>query len=140
MEINNRTLNKPRFKNNNNLLSGKLAVELNTIIIMTQLYCKAHHDTSLCQECKGLIGYAQQKLDRCVYGQDKPACKHCPIHCYKPDRRQQIQIIMRYAGPKMFFKHPILGIKHLIKSTKKFPTSIPNGLSNRQQRKNNGTV
>ena len=135
MEINNRILNKPLFKNNNNLLSGKLAIELKTIIIMTKIYCQAHHERSDCKECKDLIHYVQHKLDRCVYGQDKPACKHCPIHCYKPDRRQQIQLIMRYAGPKMLFKHPILGVKHLIKTTKKFPTSIPHGLSNRQQRK-----
>ena len=135
MEINNRILNQPLFKNNNNLLSGKLAIELKTIIIMTNLYCQAHHETRDCEECKDLIHYVQQKLDRCVYGQDKPACKHCPTHCYKPDHRQQIQLIMCYTGPKMLFKHPILGIKHLIKSTKKFPTSIPNGLSNRQQRK-----
>lgn len=135
MEMNNRVLNKPQLNINQSLLSGKLAIELNTILVMTKLYCRAHHETSICEDCQALIDHAQQKLDRCVYGQDKPACKHCPIHCYKPERRQQVKLIMRYAGPKMLLKHPILAIRHLMKETKKFPKSVPNGLSNCQQRK-----
>lgn len=135
MATNNRALNKPQLKKNQSLLSGKLAVELNTIVVLTKIYCQAHHEASLCEDCQALIDHAQQKLDRCVYGQDKPACKNCPIHCYKPERRQQAQLIMRYAGPKMLFKHPVLAIIHFIKNTKTFPKLIPNGLSNYQQRK-----
>lgn len=140
MTTNNRALNKPQLKNNQSLLSGKLGVELNTIVVMTKLYCQTHHEACLCEDCQALIEHAQQKLDRCVYGQDKPACKKCPIHCYKPKRRQQAQAIMRYAGPKMLFKHPILAIIHLVKQTKKFPKLIPIGLSNYQQRKKQKSV
>lgn len=117
------------------ILSGNLAIELQTIEKMTEIYCLAHHGQPLCNSCSDFISHAQQKLDRCVYGQDKPACKHCPIHCYKPHYKQQAQTIMRYAGPRMIFKHPILTIRHLIKDRKQFPERIPKGLSNYQQRK-----
>ena len=126
-------------------LKGALAVELKTIKLMTVIYCKAHHqdsvcndgvcNDSVCDDCAAFIKHAEQKLDRCVYGELKPACKACPIHCYKPEQKEQARLIMRYSGPKMLFKHPILAIKHLIKANKSFPTKIPVGLSNYHQRK-----
>ena len=117
-------------------LTSNLAVELETIIAMTSIYCGDHHSQAECQSCAEFIEHAKQKLDRCVYGDKKPACKKCPIHCYKPDKREQARIIMRYSGPKMLFKHPLLAIKHLIKATKKFPAIIPEGISNYHLRKN----
>lgn len=119
------------------ILTGKLKTELITIEKMTKLYCLQHHQQKVeqCRSCQDFINYAAKKLDRCVYGQNKPACKQCPIHCYKPAEKQLAQRIMRYAGPKMLFKHPILAIKHLIKSQKRFPDKIPTGLSNYHQRK-----
>lgn len=120
-----------------NRLTGKLATEYKTIVQMTKIYCHHFHQHNIneCQTCQEFIKYAQLKLDRCVYGQDKPACKACPIHCYKPQQKKLAQQIMRYAGPKMLFKHPLLAIKHLLKSRKKFPTKIPKGLSNYHIRK-----
>ncbi|TEW55388.1 nitrous oxide-stimulated promoter family protein [Psychromonas sp. RZ22] len=120
------------------LLTGNLAIELKTISAMTELYCQAHHGSKpsqQCEECAALVTHAHQKLDRCVYGEHKPACKECPIHCYKPERRKQAQVIMRYAGPKMLLKHPILAIRHLIKARNKFPDTIPDGISNYHLRK-----
>ena len=95
------------------VLTDKLALELKTITLMTKLYCQAHHQKVNCIDCQSLISHAEQKLDRCVYGQDKPACQHCPIHCYKPFYREKTKYIMRYSGPKMLFKHPILAIKNI---------------------------
>ena len=42
------------------------------------------------------------------------ACKNCPVHCYKPEMREQIRIVMRWAGPRMLFYKPIAAIKHLL--------------------------
>jgi len=122
-------------KNEQFILTGNLAIELKTIEKMTKIYCSAHHNQEICSECKSLVDHARQKLDRCVYGQNKPACKKCPIHCYKPSYKKQAQTIMRYAGPKMLLKHPILAIRHLLNDQKKFPQKIPVGLSNYHQRK-----
>ena len=44
--------------------------------------------------------------------EDKPTCANCPIHCYKPVRKEQVKRIMRYAGPRMLLRHPILAITH----------------------------
>lgn len=126
---------QPLSQNEPDLLTGKLAEEFKTITLMTTLYCKAHHQKGNCEDCQNLLSHAQQKLDRCVYGQEKPACKLCPIHCYKPHYRELTKVIMQYAGPKMLFKHPILTINHVIKGSKKFPEKIPVGLSNYHQRK-----
>lgn len=117
-------------------LTGNLAIELKTIIAMTEIYCRDHHSIKEGQFCEDFIEHAKLKLDRCVYGDKKPACKNCPIHCYKPDTREQARIIMRYSGPKMLLKHPLFAIKHLIKATKKFPATIPKGISNYHLRKN----
>ena len=46
---------------------------------------------------------------------------NCPIHCYKPDRREQVKSVMKYSGPRMIFKHPIFAIRHIIDGYKKAP-------------------
>ena len=47
--------------------------------------------------------------------ENKPTCKKCPIHCYKPDMKEKMREAMRYAGPRMMWYHPIAAIKHLIR-------------------------
>lgn len=82
---------------------------------MVGIYCTAHHDRrdeSLCDECQEFIDYAYVRLEKCPYGDDKPTCSNCPIHCYKPARREQVKRIMRYAGPRMLLRHPVLAIAH----------------------------
>ena len=33
---------------------------------------------------QALNAYADKRLDKCVFGEEKPACKQCPVHCYQP--------------------------------------------------------
>ena len=33
---------------------------------------------------------------------------------YKPDKREAVREVMRYAGPRMLLKHPYLAIMHLL--------------------------
>jgi hypothetical protein len=54
------------------------------------------------------------RLDRCPFGEDKPTCATCPIHCYKPQVRDRIREVMRFAGPRMLWHHPILAIRHVL--------------------------
>ena len=88
---------------------------------MIVIHCRSVHrgnqlpDNSLCQECKELIAYAFQRLERCPFGEEKPTCGNCPIHCYKKDMRQKIKDAMRFAGPRMLFLHPIDTIRHFRK-------------------------
>jgi hypothetical protein len=93
----------------------RLARERLTMARMVGIYCSAHHDLSrdiLCTECQEFLDYAEVRLEKCPYGDDKPTCANCPIHCYKPARKAQAREIMRYAGPRMIFRHPLLAITH----------------------------
>ena len=63
---------------------------------------------------QALNAYADKRLDKCVFGENKPACKQCPVHCYQPAKREEMKQIMRWAGPRMLWRHPILTIRHLL--------------------------
>jgi len=98
-------------------LTGRLKREHDTLVCMTQIYCKDHHDdhsgAALCPDCAKLMAYAQRRLEKCPYGSNKPTCANCPIHCYKPVQREKARVVMRYAGPRMSWRHPIRAITHL---------------------------
>lgn len=120
------------------LLSGKLLREFQTIQAMVEIYCKAHHHSkaSECQECQEFLEYAHTRLDRCPYGQIKPTCNKCPVHCYKPHMKAKAREIMIFSGPKMIFPHPIMAIRHLFAERTPVPETIPVESSNRHIRKN----
>lgn len=90
--------------------------EKRTVAAMIRIYCADHHRLpagALCDTCQALLEYADGRLDRCPYGGDKPSCKVCPIHCYRPESREAMRAVMRYAGPRMFWRHPWLAVAHL---------------------------
>ncbi|MBF0319188.1 MAG: nitrous oxide-stimulated promoter family protein [Nitrospirae bacterium] len=96
---------------------NRIEFEKKTVTKMIQFYCKKlHHpkDSPFCPECAGLLEYSHRRLDKCVYQNDKPACSKCTIHCYKPDRRQQIRDVMRYSQPRLLLRRPHLVILHAI--------------------------
>ncbi|EAS7627155.1 nitrous oxide-stimulated promoter family protein [Salmonella enterica] len=68
-----------------------------------------------------LFAYAQKRLDKCVFGEEKPACKQCPVHCYQPAKREEMKQIMRWAGPRMLWRHPVLTVRHLIDDKRPVP-------------------
>lgn len=89
--------------------------ERRTIRKMVEIYCHDHHGSSgLCEECSVFMNYADVRLDKCPFGDEKPTCSNCPVHCYKPHYRDQAKAIMRYAGPRMLLRHPLLTIAHYI--------------------------
>lgn len=92
-------------------------IEKKTVGKMIQLYCEAKHNTSdsLCTDCYYLNQYAEKRLEKCKFGENKPNCQDCPIHCYQLEMRNKIQEVMRFSGPRIIFKHPILAIKHIIR-------------------------
>ncbi len=119
------------------ILLGKLATEFKTVKAMVEVYCRAHHGSSeLCSECCDLLEYAEMRLDRCPYGEDKPTCNKCPIHCYKPEPKEQMRLVMRYSGPRMLLKHPILAIRHLLHEKREVPEKPGTNVSNRYKRRN----
>ncbi len=89
--------------------------ELRTIDVMARMHCRDRHGSrdALCDDCVALVAYAARRLERCVFGESKPTCANCRIHCYSADMRDKVQAMMRYAGPRMLLTHPLLAIAHL---------------------------
>jgi hypothetical protein len=99
----------------------RLARDLKTLVRFIDLYCRCHHatcprdvvttktiglpalagrDVRLCPACRKLLMHAVVKRSHCPMD-PKPACKHCPNHCYHPTYRQQIRQVMAFAGRRM---------------------------------------
>jgi predicted amidophosphoribosyltransferase len=102
---------------NSRLDSGRLRREWRTMQVMVGIYCRGHgHQGAagqeLCPDCAGFLDYAERRLEKCPYGPAKPTCAKCPIHCYKPDPREFVRQVMRYAGPRMLLRHPWLSLTH----------------------------
>lgn len=122
------------------LATPRLQRELKTIEAMLRIHCADHHDraradahdgghdgdrdaavTSLCTDCAALLDYAAKRLAGCPYGADKPTCTNCQIHCYGPQQRAAVREVMRYAGPRMLLRHPVLAIAHVLDGRRPAP-------------------
>lgn len=91
--------------------------DLRILAWFTSVYCREHHpgpraplvpaDAALkrlslhryplCRDCAAFLTYAFDRRLRCPL-KEKPVCKHCPVHCYKPDHRERVREIMRFSG------------------------------------------
>lgn len=110
--------------------AGPLKREADTVLAMIRIYCRAHHalqGDALCGSCQELADYAFKRLSCCPFKEDKPVCAKCKVHCYKPAYREKISEVMRFAGPRVMFKHPLLSLEHLWKSLTVTPPEKPRG-------------
>lgn len=99
--------------------------EHKTILAMIQMYCDAHHNHKkgeLCTECKALSEYSFARLQHCPFQEEKPTCGNCTVHCYKAEMRERAKAVMRWAGPRMLFRHPLKALRHMIQAKKSAPT------------------
>ena len=95
--------------------NNRLKREQKTVKVMIEMYCHLIHDTNiLCIECQNILGYSNLRLEKCMYGFEKPTCLNCPTHCYQKTKKEQIKIIMRFSGPRMIIHHPYLAIMHIL--------------------------
>jgi hypothetical protein len=102
----------------------RLRRERQTIQVLFRIYCRDRHglaEQQLCPACQELETYALARLARCPFQEAKPACAKCVVHCYKPEMRQQVRLVMRHAGPKMLLRHPILALRHLLDERRPTP-------------------
>mgnify|MGYP000038930515 CR=1 FL=1 len=86
---------------------------------MIALYCNRHHNTpkgALCEECAQLSRYAAERSDHCPFMETKTFCSNCRVHCYRPDMREKIRAVMRWAGPRMLLHHPVAAARHVIET------------------------
>ncbi len=96
---------------------NKINIEKRTVSAMITLYCNSNHNSSNfnCDQCHSLIKYAHERLENCKFGCNKPSCKKCKVHCFKPEMQEKIKKVMRFSGPKMIYRYPLLSLKNLIK-------------------------
>ncbi|MEL7623866.1 MAG: nitrous oxide-stimulated promoter family protein [Clostridiales bacterium] len=81
---------------------------------MITMYCKGKkHGGPLCPDCRRLLDYASQRLDACIFGNNKTFCSKCTVHCYKPAMRDSIKKVMRYSGPRLIYCDPLAALRHI---------------------------
>lgn len=108
--------------------------DLRTLARFIQVYCRHKHlgepkrivelkgfdlraiagtSLSLCRECEKLLAHAFVKRSRCPM-EPKPACKHCPNHCYHPKYRAAIRDVMKYSGRQLLLTGRLDYLFHLL--------------------------
>ncbi len=99
----------------------RIARERKTIEVMVEMYCSNYHRTThrFCPECINLLDYAASRLDKCPLQENKPTCAKCPIHCYKASMREKIRLVMKYSGPRLIGRHPVLALLHFADGLRK---------------------
>lgn len=91
--------------------------EIATVTKMIELYCTKKHGFSegvLCDDCRTLLDYSTHRLRHCRFQEDKSTCRKCEVHCYNPTMREQIRRVMRFSGPRVMIRAPILWFRHRI--------------------------
>jgi hypothetical protein len=117
--------------------SRRLRREARTVELMIRMYCGDNHvqeggdgeietpgpgqrptpaekRSALCPECATLLAYSLERIDACRFGENKPTCARCAVHCFRPVMREQIRAAMRYSGPRMGYRHPYLAARHIM--------------------------
>ncbi len=112
----------------------RLERDLRTLIRFVEIFCHDHHchdsalpvvtkvvditelaghPIELCSDCRKLLAHALVKRFTCPMD-PKPACKHCPNHCYHPTYRHRIQQVMKYSGRKLATRGRLDYLLHLL--------------------------
>jgi hypothetical protein len=101
----------------------RLAREYRTLRAMVWMHCHDLHgeDDSPCDECRELLAYAARRIDRCVFGDGKPTCANCTVHCYNAVRRARDSAMPRYHGPRGCCGATRSRVAHLLDGRRRAP-------------------
>ncbi|SRR5574344_907720 len=95
------------------LSMSKIDKDKEVVAFMIRLYChKKEGNMDLCDSCKELLRYSEIRLEHCRFGDKKPSCKSCKVHCYRSDMRERMKQVMRFSGPRMLLYAPVLAFNH----------------------------
>lgn len=98
-------------------LTARELKDLAILARFTAVFCRCHHSAErrpietagsplaqlslqkfpVCDECREFLRYAFDRRLRCPLA-EKPSCKHCRVHCYRPGHREKVREIMRFSG------------------------------------------
>ena len=114
-------------------MDAELEKDLKTLGAFIESYCRRRHkhlargpatlktheveaivgrELRLCAECRKLLAHSFVKRTRCPLS-PKPACRHCPDHCYHPRYRAEIRRVMRSAGWRFALRNPLAYLHHM---------------------------
>ena len=101
----------------------RLVREQKTVEAMIALYCRGRHGSThgLCGACAALQDDARLRLLKCPFQEGKTTCARCPLHCYRPESREGIRAVMRYSGPRMLVRHPVMALLHALDGLRSEP-------------------
>ncbi len=104
-------------------MGDRIDKDRKTLEAIGRIYCSAHHDglkdaASLCPSCRQAVDRTLERTASCPYGHEGN-CEDCDIHCQRGEAREQIREIMRYAAPRMAFRHPLMTIGYLRKKVRR---------------------
>lgn len=96
-------------------INKKREKEKKTLRVMIGVYCcgKHKHKGELCPECQKLLDYALLRTEKCPFMETKTFCSACKVHCYSKEMQEKIKEVMKYAGPRMLFYHPLQALDHM---------------------------
>lgn len=94
-------------------MGNTLELELETLQRMLDIYCSAD-ETARRPGAERLLLYAAGRLAKCPH-HPKPVCRRCPTHCFSPEMRAFIREVMRFAGPKLPLRHPLLTLRYYLR-------------------------
>jgi len=97
--------------------------DLKVLLLFTAVFCRAGHRGAkeplpdreigwagsrekqyrFCPECRDFLRYALERRLGCPLD-PKPVCKHCPVHCYRPEHREKVREIMRFSGRHLILR------------------------------------
>ena len=96
-------------------VEAKRGRERAVVTQMIAVYCHGNHGTrrgELCRDCVALTDYVDTLFCFDPFMATKTFCSQCRVHCYAPAQRAAIKDVMRYAGPRMLLRHPVMTIHH----------------------------
>lgn len=91
-----------------------------TLEAIGRIYCQGNHascekDASgMCPECRAAIEQTLARTEVCPHNHEGN-CQDCTTPCHRGEAKQQIKNIMRYAAPRMIFRHPFMTLEYLRK-------------------------
>jgi predicted amidophosphoribosyltransferase len=80
--------------------------DIKILVTFIGAYCRGKHKSAkgvLCPECAELLRYARTRREKCPLD-PKPACKHCPTHCYAKAPLAKIREVMEYSGKRLLLR------------------------------------
>ena len=98
-------------------LTRKELKDLKVLLQFTSVYCRVNHPAErsivctdeqellrlplskypVCHDCEEFLLYAFERRVRCPL-EEKPACKHCKVHCFRSGHREKVREIMKFSG------------------------------------------